>query len=95
MKARKLPTNDPLFRSLSTAHDGTLWARRWSASSQRNESWFDLWDANGRFLRTVVVPTDCATLPAPVVRGGVLACLSLEPETDAERVVIASVPAAR
>jgi len=95
VKAKKLPTTYPVFRSLSTAHDGTLWARRWSASSQRNESWFDLLDANGRFLRTVVVPADCATQPVPVIRGSVFACLSLEPETDAERVVIARVPVTR
>jgi hypothetical protein len=95
VKARKLPISYPIFRSLSTAHDGTLWARRWSASSQRNESWFDLLDANGRFLRTVVVPADCASQPVPVIRGSVLSCLSLEPETDAERVIIARVPATR
>ncbi|HSC98585.1 MAG TPA: 6-bladed beta-propeller [Casimicrobiaceae bacterium] len=95
VKAKKLPTTYPIFRSLSTAHDGTLWARRWSESSQRNESWFDLLDASGRFVRTVVVPADCATQPVPVIRGGVFACLSLEPDTDAERVVIARVPVTR
>ena len=95
VKARKLPTTYPVFRSLSTARDGTVWARRWSASAQRNESWFDVLDATGRFLRTVVVPADCATQPVPVIRAGVFACLSLEPETDAERVVIARVPAMR
>ena len=95
VKARRLPTTYPVFRSLSTAADGTLWARRWSAAAQRAESWFDLLDPNGRFLRTVVVPADCTTLPAPVVRGDVLACVALEAETDAERVIIVRVPAMR
>ena len=95
VKARRLPTTYPVFRSLTMAPDGMLWARRWSAPAQRTESWFDLIDSSGRYLRTVVVQVDCATSPAPVVRGGVLSCVTLNPETGAESVVIARVPVTR
>lgn len=92
VKSRTLPTTYPVFRSLSTAADGTIWARRWSAANQRGSSWFDLISENGVYRRTVVVPADCATLPAPVIRGSVLACVQLDPDTDAETVIIARIP---
>lgn len=92
VRARRLPTTYPVFRSLSTAADGSIWARRWSAATQRGSSWFDVLGADGQYLRTVLVPVDCATLPAPVIRGSVLACVQLAPDTDAETVVIAQIP---
>ncbi len=95
VKARRLPTTYPVFRSLSTAADGTIWARRWSSAAQRTQSWFDVLGEDGRHVRTVVVPAECATLPAPVIRGPVFACVQLDPETDAETVILASIPAGR
>jgi hypothetical protein len=95
VKARKVPTVYPIFRSLTVAADGTIWARRWSAATQRGSSWFDVLAEDGRFLRTVVVPADCATLPAPVVRGTVFTCVQLDRQTDAETVIIATIPARR
>ncbi|MBP6775518.1 MAG: hypothetical protein KA154_21195, partial [Gemmatimonadaceae bacterium] len=92
VKSRTLPTTYPVFRSLSTAADGTIWARRWSAANQRGSSWFDLISENGVYRRTVMVPADCTTLPAPVIRGSVLACVQLDPDTDAETVIIARIP---
>lgn len=95
VKSRRLPTTYPVFRSLSTATDGTIWARRWSAATQRGTSWFDVLSEDGSLLRTVIVPADCTTMPVPVIRDGVLACVQLAPETDAESVVIARVPVRR
>ncbi|MBL0172910.1 MAG: hypothetical protein IPP90_19830 [Gemmatimonadaceae bacterium] len=85
-------------RATAANHDPRsppAWARRWSASGQRGVSWFDVLNADGRYLRTVMVPADCTTLPAPVVRNGVMACVQLAPETDAETVVIARIPGRR
>lgn len=93
VKARRLPEVYPIFRSLTSAPDGTIWVRRWSAASQRGTSWFDVLSDDGRYLRTVVVPADCTTLPAPVVRNGVFACVQLAADTDEETVIIARVPA--
>ncbi len=92
VKARRLPATYPVFRALFTAADGTLWARRWTSSAQTSLSVFDVLDEQGRLRRTVTVPADCQTLPVPVVRGAVFACVQLDPETDAETVVIARLP---
>lgn len=92
VKARRLVVTYPVFQSLSTALDGTIWARRWSTAAERASSAFDVLSPDGRMLRTVVVPANCTTLPAPVIRGNVLACVQLDPETDAESVVIATIP---
>ena len=92
VKARRLPTTYPVFRSLSSAPDGTIWARRWSSVAERGASWFDVLADDGRLLRTVVIPANCSTLPAPVIRGDVLACVQLAPDTDAESVVIVKLP---
>lgn len=92
VKARRLPTSYPVFQSLSTAFDGTVWARRWSAAPERASSSFDLLSPDGKFLRTVILPANCTTLPAPVIRGNVLTCVQLDPETDAESVIIATIP---
>ncbi|MEQ1691623.1 MAG: 6-bladed beta-propeller [Gemmatimonas sp.] len=95
VKARRLPQVYPVFRSLTVGADGTIWARRWSAATQRGTSWFDVLAEDGRYLRTVVVPTDCTTLPAPVVRGTTFTCVQLDPQTDAETVIIATIPGRR
>jgi len=93
VKSRTLPTTYPVFRSLSTASDGTIWARRWDSTNRaRRLSTFDLLSENGAYLRTVIVPADCAALPAPVIRQDLLACVQLDLDTDAETVVIARVP---
>lgn len=95
VKARRIPTVYPMFRSLSTAADGALWARRWSPANATSSSIFDVLAPDGRVLRTVMVPANCTTLPAPTIRGGVFSCVQLDPETDGETLVIARVPDVR
>lgn len=95
VKARRIPTVYPMFRSLSTAADGTIWARRWSPASATSSSIFDVLSPDGRILRTVMVPANCTTLPAPAIRGGMFSCVQLDPETDGETLVIARVAGLR
>ncbi|MCC6245650.1 MAG: hypothetical protein IT353_22655 [Gemmatimonadaceae bacterium] len=95
VKTRRVPVVYPVFRSLSTAADGAIWARRWSPHGEASTSIFDVIATDGRVVRTVVVPANCATLPAPAIRGPVLTCVQLDPSTDAETLVIARIPTAR
>jgi len=95
VKARKLPATYPVFRSLFTAADGSIWARRWTSSADGRRSVYDVLDEQGRLRQTVTVPADCQTLPVPVVRGTVFSCVQLEPETDLQAVVIVRLPAPR
>ena len=93
VKTRTLPSTYPVFRSLSTASDGTLWARRWDSTNRaRRISTFDLLSESGTYLRTVIVPADCATMPAPVIHRDMLVCVQLDLDTDAETVVLARIP---
>lgn len=95
VKQRRVPVVYPVFRSLSTAADGAIWARRWSPHGEGSTSIFDVIATDGRVVRRVVVPANCATLPAPAIRGAVFTCVQLDPATDAETLVIARVPAER
>lgn len=95
VKARKLPATYPVFRSLFTAADGSIWARRWTSSAEGRRSVYDVLDEQGRLRHIVTVPADCQTLPVPVVRGTVFSCVQLEPDTDLQAVVIARLPALR
>jgi hypothetical protein len=93
VKTRTLPTTYPVFRSLSTAHDGTIWARRWDSTNRaRPISTFDVLAESGAYVRTVIVPANCATLPAPVIRRDLFVCVQRDLDTDAETVVLARIP---
>lgn len=91
VRARRLPTTYPIFRSLSTAADGTIWARRWSGAAQRTQSLFDVLRDDGKYVHTVIVPADCATLPVPAIRGDVFACVRQVADTGEDMVVIARI----
>jgi 6-bladed beta-propeller len=66
VKARKLPTHYPAIQSLFAAADGTTWVRRW-AGLQRGRTLFDVFDANGRLQRSVVLPAVILDAPTPVL----------------------------
>ncbi len=87
--ALKLPMNYPAYRTVSATPTGELWVRRWSAGAFKRSSVFDVFNPAGAYQRSVIVPADCATLPAPVVRGSTLACVAIDGETGSESVVVA------
>lgn len=90
VKALKLPENYPFYRSVFAAPDGALWVRRWSPPAQQRVSLFDVFTPAGAYHHTVTLPANCAGVPAPVVRGRTLACVSIDDETDTESLVIAT-----
>jgi hypothetical protein len=89
VKAQRLPLSYPFYRGLYMANDNQVWVRRWSPPSTRRSSVFDVFTPTGSYTRTVIVPADCAVLPAVVIRGRTIACMEVDPETGAESVVIA------
>ena len=67
VRARRLPTHYPAIQSLFAPPDGTTWVRRWAGADQRGTSVFDVFDANGRMQRTVVLPAVILDAPTPVI----------------------------
>jgi 6-bladed beta-propeller protein len=89
VKAQRLPANYPFYRGVIVTPGGAIWVRRWTTAAQRGTSVLDVFDAQGEYQRTVVLPMDCANLPALVVRGNTVACVQLDPESGAESVLLA------
>ena len=90
VRALRLPNNFPFYRSLSVdPGSGDVWVWRWTTVSGPARSHVDVFSAAGRYVRTVVLPANCATAPSPVVRGKTIACVQLDPESGAESVVVA------
>lgn len=90
VKAMRLPQNYPAYRSLTISASGEAWVRRWSTPSQRSVSLFDVFSAAGGYRYSVSLPADCATLPATVVRGAIIACVAIDRESGAEAVILAT-----
>ncbi|MBK8247491.1 MAG: hypothetical protein IPK85_08865 [Gemmatimonadetes bacterium] len=67
VKARRLPTHYPAIQSLFAATDGTTWVRRWAGAAQRGTTVFDVFDANGRLERTIILPAVILDAPTPTL----------------------------
>ena len=88
VKAQKLPDTYPFYRSVIVTPDNELWVRRWSSGLLSKQTVVDVFRADS-YLKTIVLPVDCATTPAIAVHDRVVACMVIDPETDGESVVIA------
>lgn len=90
VRARRLPTSYPAVAGLVAAPDGALWVRRWSLPTAASATLFDVFGADGRYRETVHLPMRCAPQPSVIVRGALVACVVLDPESGAEQVVLFS-----
>jgi hypothetical protein len=68
---------------------GDVWVRRWSAGPLARFTVIDVFQADGSYTRTIVLPMDCATLPSIAVRGRIAVCMVVDADTGAESVVVA------
>jgi len=90
VRALRLPEHYPFYRGLAVdPSTGEVWVRRWSAGVLAHRTVVDVFTATGSYMRTVVLPMDCAPQPGLVVRGGSAACVQVDPESGAESVVLA------
>ena len=89
VRLQRLPAVLPAFIGVVSAANGDVWVRRWPRA--KGTSVFDVFSANGRYARTVVVPRACANEPAPVVQGSRFACLVVDAETGEELILLAAV----
>lgn len=87
VKARRLPTHYPPIQSLFAAPDGTTWVRRWAGAGQRGTSVFDVFDANGRLVRTVILPAVVLDAPTPVLGARLIVAAVEDRETGGVRLL--------
>jgi hypothetical protein len=93
VRARRLPADYPAHREVAVSGDGVLWVRRWSDATTRARSVFDVFDAEARFLGTVVLAADLRADPVLVIMGSQGAGIEVDPETGLEMLVRFTVPA--
>lgn len=89
VRSQRLPEVYSVYIGVVSAPNGDVWVRRWARNP--SVSVFDLFNANGRFARTVVIPRRCAPEPAPAVQGDRFACLVVDADSGEESILIASV----
>ena len=89
VKAQRLPDTYPFYRSVAVTTAGEVWVRRWTSGALAPFTVIDVFQSEGSYLRTVVLPMDCSTLPPIAVRGRTAACVVVDAETGAESVVVA------
>ncbi|MBL8959005.1 MAG: hypothetical protein JNJ98_04060 [Gemmatimonadetes bacterium] len=87
VRARRLPTHYPPIQSLFAAPDGTTWVRRWAGAGQRGTSVFDVFDANGRLVRTVILPAVVLDAPTPVLGARLIVAAVEDRETGGVRLM--------
>lgn len=87
VKSQRLPATYPAYMAVFGAEDGRVWVRRWPTAPRSTESIFDVFDASGRFLRTVVIPLRLAAAHHPVIGPDVLVGVTIDPETDVESII--------
>ena len=80
--ALKLPEVYPAYMTVYAGVDGRTWVRRWTANGQ-SRSVFDVFEADGRFRTTVLVPRDLAPYPTPVLSLDGIAAVGIDRETGA------------
>jgi hypothetical protein len=91
VKQRRLPTTYPQYRGLKMVGD-ELWVIRWAPPPLRTQTVIDVVTNAGKLVRTIVLPTTCASVPALAVSGPLVACMRVDPETGAESVAISRLP---
>ncbi|MFN8653703.1 MAG: 6-bladed beta-propeller [Gemmatimonadales bacterium] len=91
VRERRLPASYPAVRALLAA-GAEVWAVRWSPPPLKASTVIDVLSADGRPLRTVVIPAACQSEPAIAVAGRTLACVVTDAETGAQGVAISRLP---
>lgn len=82
----RLPETYPPIMAIYAGEDGRVWVRRWVAvGSQR--SIFDVFEADGRFSRVVLLDRNISPVVMPALALDGIAAIAVDPETGAHGVL--------
>lgn len=84
--ALQLPEVYPPILAVYAAADGRVWVRRWAANGSER-SVFDVFDADGKFNRVVVLDRAISSLVTPALSLDGIAAVVVDPETGAHGVL--------
>ncbi|MBX7120221.1 MAG: 6-bladed beta-propeller [Gemmatimonadaceae bacterium] len=84
--ALRLPEVYPAYAAVYAGADGRVWVRRWAPEGHAR-SVFDVFEADGRFRTTVVLPRAIALLPTPWLSLDGIAAIGIDAETGAHTVL--------
>jgi hypothetical protein len=88
VKRKRIPATYPFYTGIHVTRSDEIWVRRWSPPSLQGVTVFDVLNPRGTYVRTVLLPVVCASVPDLAVRGRTLACMAVDPESGAESVVV-------
>ena len=89
VKAQRLPSTYPFYRSVVVTPANEVWVRRWNSGALARFTVVDVFQADGSYAKTIVLPMNCATVPSIAVRGRIAACMVVDADNGAESVVVA------
>lgn len=82
----------PGFIAVHTSQEGKIWVRRWPLAGKDTHSFFDVYDREGQYERTVVVPEVVLPSPPPFIGRGSLVGVTQDGGTGVQGVVVYRVP---
>ena len=86
VRRRRMPTMLPAYQGVFAEVDDRVWIRRWPNERQRGQSVFDVFDGQRRYVHTVVLPTQIANEPTPVLRADYIVAVVVDAD-GSQRVV--------
>lgn len=86
-RGKEIPATLPAVLAVHAVGDET-WLRRWPAADRPGHSFFDVLDAEGRLVGTVLVPAELLQDPPPSLRPGLIAGVVRDSATDVEMVAV-------
>jgi hypothetical protein len=87
----EVPTEFPPFMAVYPTADGRLWVRRWRPASE-HRTVFDVFDADGRLARVVVLPRDLIMDTPPYLSATRVVGVAIDRDTGINTVLSFSLP---
>lgn len=86
VRQARVPDQFPELMAVYSAHDGRVWVQRWIPGHERRTV-FDVFEVNGHFIGTVLVPRSIALISAPVLSLTDIVAIGVDADTGAHTIL--------
>lgn len=86
VRRRQLPDVFPAYMAAYSTDDNLLWVRRWPVGDTRRTI-FDVFNSDGRYTATIILPRAIAVAPPPVLSLDRIVAIGIDPETGANLIL--------